>query len=56
MINQPLTERARAQLQADMPEYETYLPMFGEAGVELLEKLRSFITTMKSDKEENISD
>lgn len=56
MINQPLTERARAQLQADMPEYETYLPMFGEAGVELLEKLRSFITTIKSDKEENISD
>lgn len=56
MINQPLTERARAQLQADMPEYETYLPMFGEAGVELLEKLRSFITTIKSDEEENISD
>lgn len=56
MINQPLTERARAQLQADMPEYETYLPMFGEAGVELLEKLRSFITTIKSDDEENISD
>ena len=55
MINQPLTERARAQLQADMPEYETYLPMFGEAGVELLEKLRSFITTIKSDDEENIS-
>lgn len=55
MINQPLTERARAQLQADMPEYETYLPMFGEAGVELLEKLRSFITTMKSDEEETVS-
>ena len=30
-----------------MPEYETYLPMFGNAGTELLEKLRSFITTMK---------
>ncbi len=47
MLNQPLTERARAQLQVDMPEYETYLPMFGDAGTELLEKLRSFITTMK---------
>lgn len=47
MLDQPLSERARAQLQADMPEYETYLPMFGAAGTELLEKLRSFITTMK---------
>lgn len=47
MLNQPLSERARAQLQVDMPEYETYLPMFGAAGAELLEKLRSFISTMK---------
>ena len=47
MLNQPLSERARAQLQVDMPEYETYLPMFGDAGTALLEKLRSFITTMK---------
>ncbi len=47
MLNQPLSERARAQLQVDMPEYETYLPMFGQAGTELLEKLRSFISTMK---------
>lgn len=45
MLNQPLSERARAQLQADMPEYETYLPMFGAAGLELLAKLRQFITT-----------
>ncbi len=47
MLNQPLSERARAQLQVDMPEYETYLPMFGDAGTELLEKLRSFISSMK---------
>ena len=47
MLNQPLSERARAQLQVDMPEYETYLPMFGTAGTELLEKLRASITTMK---------
>lgn len=53
IINQPLSERTRAQVQADMPEYETYLPMFGDAGVELLEKLRSFITTIKSEESEN---
>lgn len=47
MIEQPLTERSRAQLQADMPEYETYLPMFGNAGTELLVKLRQFISTIK---------
>lgn len=45
MLNEPLSERARAQLQADMPEYETYLPMFGDAGNELLRKLRTFIST-----------
>ena len=47
MINQPLTDRARAQLQADMPEYETYLPMFGDAGTELLSKLRLAISGVK---------
>lgn len=56
MINQPLSERARAQLQADMPEYETYLPMFGNEGTELLEKLRSFITTMKPIDTDNAPD
>lgn len=56
MLNQPLSERARAQLQADMPEYETYLPMFGDAGTELLEKLRSFITTMKPIETDNAPD
>ena len=56
MLNQPLSERARAQLQADMPEYETYLPMFGDAGTELLEKLRSFITTMKPIDTDNAPD
>lgn len=56
MLNQPLSERARAQLQADMPEYETYLPMFGDAGTELLAKLRSFITTMKPIDSDNAPD
>lgn len=56
MLNQSLSERARAQLQADMPEYETYLPMFGDAGVQLLEKLRSFISAMKPIDDDNAPD
>ena len=46
VIANPLSERIRAQVQADMPEYETYLPMFGEAGTELLTKLRTFISSL----------
>ena len=46
VISTPLTERTRAQVQTDMPEYETYLPMFGDAGAELLAKLRTFISTV----------
>ena len=41
-----LTERDRARIQADMPEFETYLPMFGDAGNELLAKLRTFMSSM----------
>lgn len=47
LIANPLTDRARAQLQADMPEYETYLPMFGDEGTKLLEKLRLSISSLK---------
>jgi hypothetical protein len=47
LLNQPINERARAQIQADMFEYETYLPMFGDAGMELLGKLRNFISSVK---------
>lgn len=43
VISKPLTDRVRAQVQSEMPEYETYLPMFGNAGNELLNKLRTFI-------------
>lgn len=46
IIANPLSERVRAQVQADMPEYETYLPMFGDAGNELLVKLRTFISSL----------
>lgn len=47
IINTPISDRVRAQLQVDMPEYETYLPMFGDAGNELLGKLRTFISSIK---------
>ena len=47
IISQPLTERTRAQIQADMPEYETFLPMFSGAGNKLLEKLRAFMKDAK---------
>ena len=47
LLKQPINDRARAQIQADMFEYETYLPMFGDAGKELLKKLRNFVSSMK---------
>lgn len=47
IMTQPLSERSRAQLQADMPAYETYLPMFGTDGEQLLAKLRNFISNVK---------
>ena len=46
LISETLTERNRAQIQADMPEFETYLPMFGDAGNVLLSKLRTFMSSM----------
>lgn len=45
IMTKPVSDRSRADIQADMPEYETYLPMFGDAGVELLGKLRTFISS-----------
>ena len=47
LLSQNINDRSRAQIQADMFEYETYLPMFGDAGKELLTKLRTFISSMK---------
>ena len=46
IIKQPITDRVRAQLQVDMPEYETYLPMFGEEGTKLLRQLHSFTSSL----------
>lgn len=34
----------RAEVQADMLEYETYLPMFGQEGTNALSRLRQFIS------------
>lgn len=56
MVNEPISERSRAQLQADMPEYETYLPMFGDEGVKLLSKLRAFISTREPIDTDNAPD
>ena len=46
-LTNPLSERGRAQLQADMPAYETYLPMFGADGDDMLSKLRNLISNVK---------
>lgn len=46
LLSETLTERNRAQIQADMPEYETYLPMFGDSGKEMLNKLRTFMSSV----------
>lgn len=45
VLQAPISDRVRAQLQSDMPEYETYLPMFGDAGTELLAKLRTYVSS-----------
>ena len=46
LLSETLTERNRAQIQADMPEFETYLPMFGDRGKEMLAKLRTFMSSL----------
>lgn len=51
IVNQPINDRTRAQLQVDMPEYETYLPMFGDAGRDLLKRLRDLTSSMPKSEE-----
>lgn len=46
LLSETLTDRHRAQIQADMPEFETYLPMFGDQGKEMLTKLRTFMSSL----------
>jgi len=46
IIHEEITDRSRAQIQADMPDYETYLPLFGEQGKDLLNKFRTIISAL----------
>ncbi|MBO7559614.1 MAG: hypothetical protein J6T27_00440 [Alphaproteobacteria bacterium] len=48
VLSQPATDRIRASLQVDMPEYETYLPMFGDEGKDLLRRLHGLTSSMPS--------
>ena len=43
ILSSPPSEKLRAEVQADLPEYETYLPMFGADGLDLLTRLRTFV-------------
>ena len=46
ILSWPATDRTRAEVQAEIQEYEMYLPMFGIAGAETLGKLRAFISSV----------
>lgn len=41
------TERLSAEVQADMLGYENYLPMFGAAGTEMLDRLKRLLTSQE---------
>ena len=56
LVSETLTERNRARIQADMPEFETYLPMFGEQGKAFLKKLRTFVSTMSPSESSDTSE
>ena len=43
ILSSPPSERIRAEIQADLPEYETYLPLFGADGTDLLSRLRKLV-------------
>ena len=46
IVSKPISERDRARIQADLPEFETYLPMFGDTGKELMSKLRNMVSSV----------
>ena len=46
IVSKPISERDRARIQADLPEFETYLPMFGDSGKELMTKLRNMVSSI----------
>ena len=45
-LNQNPNDRLRAQVQIDMPEYETYLPRFGDNGQEVLRRLHELTSSL----------
>ena len=47
LVSEQTTERNRALIQANMLDFEMYLPMFGNAGNEILTKLRAIIAAHK---------
>ncbi len=54
-IATPQSDRLRAEVQADLPEFETYLPMFGDAGQDLLVKVRALVTMVGIGPSEDIA-
>lgn len=51
IISKPINDRVRAQLQVDMVEYETYLPMFGDQGQQILNQLHNIISSFNNSAE-----
>ena len=51
IISKPINDRVRAQLQVDMVEYETYLPMFGDQGQQILNQLHTIISSFNNSAE-----
>lgn len=47
ILSKPISERSLADIQVEMREYETYLPMFGDTGQQMLNKLRVLISNKK---------
>lgn len=53
ILDVPINDRVRAQLQVDMPEYETYLPMFGDDGRKLLRQLHRITSSMPNQESDS---
>lgn len=51
IVNNPINDRVRAQIQVDMPDYENYLPMFGDDGQKLLDRLHDFTSSLPAPRD-----
>ncbi|MDR0449247.1 MAG: hypothetical protein LBG89_02175 [Rickettsiales bacterium] len=49
LLSETPSERMRAEIQADMLQYENYLPMFGAAGADLLGQLKKAISVQENE-------